>query len=147
MVFQHIQWMPTQEQKIKMAMKQAGFWGAMVASLLTVHNLAFWAPRRSVLQPLLAFIAAGAYPVMGYLGMRKLGHMLYPHKADNVNVNGNITRTQETPPVNVQKILQKPLQQTELPQGYPVTSTYPNVNYPYNEQYPNYPYPYFMNQQ
>lgn len=103
MISQHINWMQTKEQKIKMAMKHSGFWGGMVASLLTVHHLGFWAPRGRVLQPLLAFIAAGSYPVLGYLGMVSLSRKLYPNPHKSVELSQQKPLTDPQLPVSTPK--------------------------------------------
>ncbi len=85
MVGSHIRWEPDFKSRMRMGMKQLGFWGGMLGSVVMLHRQYIFKRGMSLQQgwPLLAL--ASMFPIAGYYGMRWLAKQLFPkQKAQGV---------------------------------------------------------------
>jgi hypothetical protein len=74
----HISWEPDFNGKMRMAMKQMGFWGGFLTTILVTHRYGF--RQKSFGKALPIFLAAAPIPLIGYQAMKKLAPMVFPRQ-------------------------------------------------------------------
>ena len=79
MISQHITWMGERNQKIRMGLKHAGFWGGLVGTVVMGHKTAFPLLRSGNNIAGLSVLALGAVlPIVGYEASRRIAKWAFP---------------------------------------------------------------------
>lgn len=79
MISQHITWMGERNQKIRMGVKHAGFWGGLVGTIVMGHKTAFPLLRSGNNIAGLSVLALGAVlPIVGYEASRRIAKWAFP---------------------------------------------------------------------
>ena len=79
MISQHISWMGERNEKIRMGLKHAGFWGGLVGTIVMGHKTAFPLLRGGNNIAGLSVLALGAVlPIIGYEAARRIAKWAFP---------------------------------------------------------------------
>lgn len=81
MEYKHLSWEPDLNGKLRMALKQFGFWGGIAGAIYLGHSKGF--RKKTLRQALPLFLGAGLLPIIGYEAMRRLAKRLFPKKSVN----------------------------------------------------------------